>query len=47
MQTEMNILDVVILLLSVVNAQSKYVYIHVVYNRSNDNMYRTDFSILI
>jgi hypothetical protein len=37
-QNKMKILDVVILLLSVVNAQSKYVYIHVPYNRSNDNM---------
>ena len=45
-QNKMKILDVVILLLSVVNAQSKYVYIHVAYNRSNANMHRTLFSLI-
>jgi hypothetical protein len=44
-QNKMKILDVVILLLSVVNAQSKYVCMHVAYGRI-ENIYRIYFSPL-
>jgi hypothetical protein len=44
-QNKMKILDVVILLLSVVNAQSKYVCIHVTNGRIK-NIYRIYFSPL-
>ena len=44
-QNKMKILDVVILLLSVVNAQSKYVCIHVAYGRI-ENIYRIFILVL-